>query len=865
MGISKSKTTASFIALLLLFALAVSLFALPAANAHTPAWEIPTFAFINVAPDPVGVGQTVLVVVWLDKMPGGVDITNDIRFHDYKLTITKPDGTTETKTWDVVLDPTSSAYTEYTPDQVGTYTFKFEFPGQLYTWTEDLPSFWGPPIPNVYTNDTYLASSATTTLTVQEEPISHISPYPLPTEYWTRPIEGQNTAWASIASNYLAPFGAAYSFGSLRFQPDGAAPDSPHILWTKPIQFGGVVGGSNTGVDEATFYTGLSYETKFNSPIIIYGRLYYGLPRSDAGSGGGYVCVDLKTGEQIWKQDLPVNPSFGQLEWFDSPNQHGVIPNGYLWAVSGTTWTAYDPLDGNWLFDITDVPRGLRAYGPNGEILVYQLDVANKWLALWNITNVITNGPAGAILWTQGYRPVGRVFNSTQRDAYSWNVTIPTLPSDATYRYTINDDVMIGSASTTAAFGQAHFGGIGTGTGISHGTFWAISLKPTSRGQLMWINDFPAPENNVTRQFGPLDPVNRVFFMSDKETRQWLGYDLDTGEKLWGPVGDTRSFNYYPTVGSGGVSQVGFVAYGKLYSGGYGGELFCYDTKNGTLLWKYNNTNCGFETPWGLYPIFPAAIADGKIYVYSNEHSPNAPPYKGSRVRCLNATTGEELWTMLSWAGVGGFADEGWPVADGVIAYLNAYDMQVYAIGKGPSATTVLIQNDMTTHGNKVLVKGSVIDVSAGTKQNEQAARFPNGVPAVSDESMGNWMEYVYMQKPCPANVTGVEVVLEVLDPNNNFYEVGRTTSDASGMFSCVFEPEVPGEYTIIATFEGSDGYWPSFAETALFVEEAPAATPAPTPTPAPMTDTYVLGIGAAAIIAIVVIGLVIILMLRKR
>ena len=68
----------------------------------------------------------------------------------------------------------------------------------------------------------------------------------------------------------------------------------------------------------------------------------------------------------------------------------------------------------------------------------------------------------------------------------------------------------------------------------------------------------------------------------------------------------------------------------------------------------------------------------------------------------------------------------------------------------------------------------------AGTKQKEQAARFPNGVPAVSDASMSDWMEYVYMQKPKPTNTTGVEVVFETQDPNGNNYEIGRTTSDAA-------------------------------------------------------------------------------------
>ena len=82
-------------------------------------------------------------------------------------------------------------------------------------------------------------------------------------------------------------------------------------------------------------------------------------------------------------------------------------------------------------------------------------------------------------------------------------------------------------------------------------------------------------------------------------------------------------------------------------------------------------------------------------------------------------------------------------------------------------------------------------------------------------------------------------------------------------MQTAAFTPEVPGKYTIIASFEGSEGYWPSQAETAINVEEAPVATPAPTPTPAPMTDTYIIGFGTAMLIAII-IGFVL-LLLRKR
>ena len=75
----------------------------------------------------------------------------------------------------------------------------------------------------------------------------------------TRPIEGENTDWSSISSNYLR--GAQIVDGA--YQKDGLAPNSAHIMWTKPLDDGGVVGGTNTGINGMTYYAGLSYETKF--------------------------------------------------------------------------------------------------------------------------------------------------------------------------------------------------------------------------------------------------------------------------------------------------------------------------------------------------------------------------------------------------------------------------------------------------------------------------------------------------------------------------------------------------------------------------------------------------------------------------
>ena len=283
-----AKNKAIAIALIALFLLSSAVIALPNANAHTPPWAIPTTAYINVAPNPVGVGQQVIVVFWLDRTPSGALEANDIKFHNYNLTITKPDGTTEIKIFPYIADPTSSQWTLYTPDRVGTYQFIFNYPGETYTWS------------GAYQNDTFKASTSRTfNLTVTQEPLpAAITSYPLPTEYWTRPIEGQNTDWWAIASNWLGSGSPKYAGQWRKIQPDGAGPNSAHIMWTKPLENGGgVVGGTNVGIEGNMFYSGLTYNMRFSNPIIMLGKLYYALPYGNSGSGGGYVCVDLLTGE----------------------------------------------------------------------------------------------------------------------------------------------------------------------------------------------------------------------------------------------------------------------------------------------------------------------------------------------------------------------------------------------------------------------------------------------------------------------------------------------------------------------------------------------------------------------------------------
>ncbi|MCW4015671.1 MAG: hypothetical protein NWF06_04815, partial [Candidatus Bathyarchaeota archaeon] len=615
-----AKTKIAAVCMILVFVGTVTFVALPIANAHDPAWTIPTYAYIALSPNPVGVGQSIYVIVWVHPNPPTASGVGGDRWRDLTLTVIAPNE--EEEVIDLgYSDPTGSAWSVYTPTQIGTYTFIFDFPGQVISWygPTGLPpadeSYLIGRGQDVYLNDTFTASSATEYLTVQEDPIEKIPDYPLPTEYWTRPIEGQNTAWATISSHWLS---GSQIVGL--FQESGIAPNSAHILWTLPTQFGGVVGGE-TSLAGVGFYSGGSYEGRFGNMIIMCGRLYYELPLGHARSGGGYVCVDLLTGEEIWSRD-DISPSKGQLYNYESLNQHGVV-QGVLWEVSGSKWIGYDAFSGENVYNLTNVPSGTEVYTDEGGIVRYVLNYNGRWLALWNSTahNVGLEGTAGYGSGTSTsdyqWRPNGKEVDMSK--AYTWNVTIPDLTGTASPSIVavIPGDLILGTSTSWPTFRQS-------GT-PDPWTMWAISDRDDgTRGELLWIQNYSAPEDHLTLRLNSaqVDADARVWVMGSDENMQYRAYSIDTGDLVWGPTDEPyRAFSYYGTVMS--MTKTGYPAYGNIYTQGYGGEIFAYNTLDGTTSWEYNDTYAGYESIWGNYPIFIGTIADGKVYTYNHEHSPN--------------------------------------------------------------------------------------------------------------------------------------------------------------------------------------------------------------------------------------------------
>ncbi len=326
------------IAALIVLTFAVTAIALPAANGHYPPWNIPTYAFLNVTPNPVGVGQAVQVTFWLDKVPPTANTIWGDRW-ELSVKVTKPDGTIQSfgpyKTDDV-----GGTYMIYTPDAIGTYYFQMSFPGQTIVGANPPP--FGTTTGAASINDTFLPStSQKVPLTVQQEPIKGWPATPLPTDYWTRPISLLNPEWQSIAGDWLM---SGYDAYGNRYNPFTTAPESSHVVWTYPVAFGGVAGGNFSDVN---YYTGLTYESKFNSPLIMYGRLFFNKPLSTSAGSGGAVCIDLRTGKELWWQNntrISLGQSLTTLRLTNSEKFHiygKLVP--HITALILTLVSGYSP------------------------------------------------------------------------------------------------------------------------------------------------------------------------------------------------------------------------------------------------------------------------------------------------------------------------------------------------------------------------------------------------------------------------------------------------------------------------------------------------------------------------------------------
>ncbi len=848
--------------------------------------NIPTYAFAIASPSPVGIGQSFNLIMANPQVPPSALLTNNIRYQ-FTVTVVEPNGHIDTLppagttkgsvaqggviNGFFVSDSTGSTYTTITPDQLGNYTITVNFQQLYYGWN----STYGGGDNNYY-GTTFKASNQTITVLVQQDQVN-INGLPIiqstPTEFWTRPIEGQNDQWYSVSSNWLSGSHDRDNGGAEnRLQSDGTAPNSPHILWTKPTEDNGIVGGANlsrTNVGNA-FNAGSQYQPRWTNQVIMYGRLYYSPNVLSSGSSSFMDCVDLKTGALIYEVNTGADQSntgglgvsttanmfsFGYYYSQDDPNEHGVQNPG--WLFSSNYAIGYQPARGFAWLNITGVPTGFELNAPTGENLRYVLtnkgNTTNPSYALsqWNSSKTIP-------MISSGSNPSSTQINASTTNRYDY-YQIPITGATWTNGPTIK-------AGVVGDYIWGYNGSWPTGTsGPSYTypdtvTIWKISIAPATFGNVTYTKNMAIDDSttNQNEMFERASGSEHRFVTIEVPSCTFRIYNIDDGS-LVGTTdaqADFQAYGYYtwPSL----ISQTQTkMAYGILFTGGYTGAVSAYSLANGSLLWRNVYPSGGEKIPNLVQMI--GMIADGKIYVGTHEHSADTPLYKGERIKALNVTTGAEIFSMAGWA-----YPMTWATADGVAVFWNNYDAQIYALGKGPTAMTVTAPDLAASLGTSVTIKGTITDVSAGTTQEEQAARFPTGVPVVSDASQAQWMEYVYMQKGRPTNTTGVQVTLSVVDSNNNSREIGTTTTN-DGFFSLNWKPDIAGQYTVYASFAGSESYYPTHAVTAFSVDPAaPTASPAPTPVQS-SADQYFVPAIAGLFVAVIVVGLLIILILRKR
>jgi hypothetical protein len=906
--------------------------------------NIATHVFIIPAPNVIGVGQQDNIVMFNPQVPqnglGSITAGYPARYM-FTFTVTTPTGATTTyptatppsySTWSMnsvvsdngtnvfQSDSTGSTYMTYTPDTVGNYTFTVNFISFQYLFNSTNSVVAN----NDYYGVHYAASNYTTTLTVQQDPVSLTgltapAYSPIPTEFWTRPIEQENTQWNAIASNWLEN-GATLNNGGQQnaFQADGTAPNSGHILWTTPIEDSGILGGvdSGRGIAGNSFNTGSQYQPRFTQPIyggegpiVMYGRIYYSPSIYSTGYSELFNAIDLKTGEFLYQVNTTAVtgarnlPAFGYYYDQDDVNEHGIQNPG--WLFTSNYGVGYQPEYGYPELHFANAPTAApEIQGPAGEDLRYGItrNTTGSWLYQWNSSKVIPIISSGSAPVTTTYEANVPITPARPSTSMYWNGTfwstttatnftalnvnqVNTNPSyDFNVSLTYNGSPFV--FSTAPTIGAAKEGDIvwgynstwATGTSAPSYTYsdnvtvWAIDINPahSTYGTVLYLTniqtDLTPTTDNQNLLFEHADANEGVFIALEIPSQTFYVWNMHTGNLMFTTDSQTSSlspFGYYtwPSLISGTQVKTG---YGMMYTGGYSGTISAYSLNetgtNQSPVWRYSVFPPGTAGIIKSSPGMMTLLADNKLYVGTHEHSAETPLEAGNNMKVLNATDGSLIWEMAGWVYPSAAA-----VADGCLVYLNNYDMQLYSIGQGPSALTVTAPQAGVALDTSLIISGSVTDVSPGTQQTAVKANFPNGVPAISDASQSAWMEYVYMQKIKPSNATGVPVSIDAVDSNNNVRHLGDTTTDSSGMFSFQYTPDIAGKYTVTATFAGSNSYYGSSSETSFVVDPAhPTASPVPTQAPGAADQFFVPAI-AGLFVAVIVVGLLIILVLRKR
>jgi outer membrane protein assembly factor BamB len=524
------------------------------------------------------------------------------------------------------------------------------------------------------------------------------------------------------------------------------------------------------------------------TPVAFQGRLYYTTTEGFGSSVYPLLHVlDSFTGKEIFAKALPSNSTYPGRGGTLQFELHPREKEG-VESVSGTSQVISLWVSGGGLWEVNPW---------DGNTLYY-------WV----------NGPSGlyadGAMYFNGYNTTKGASQALMTSKWDTRAKTTVYTINATIDRVWGDILMDRRA-------YAPEPGIAVQAGIV--AFWTYDAK--TGNQIAYI------DTKMTSSVASgADSVGYGCVFMHYVDRSVHAYSLTTGREVWASDEAESPWGVFSAYSS-------TVGYDMVYDGNYDGHLYAYNAKTGKTEWSYYSGSTT-ETAFGTYPWWGKIVAGGgKVYAATGEHTPPDPLPRGNKLYALDAYTGDLVWSISFMSG-GGL------IADGKLYYSNAYDGCVYCFDKGSTTTAVSVPQTVVPMGNSVLIQGSVTDQSPGSK----------GTPAISDESMSAWMEYLHMNKQMPTNATGVTVFLQAMLSNGTVIDIWHAKSDIMGHYEYTWTPPTADTYKIFATFEGSNSYYSSSGETALSVGQAASTVYVPSasevanqvisqlPTPVPATPS---------------------------
>jgi hypothetical protein len=872
----KTKSAITLLSTILLISMVITICPTSADNLIAAGTHIPTFAYLNVFPNPAGIGQTVTLNIFLaTPYPTGEVAT------PFYVNVVNPSGS-NTTLGPYTSDTTEGTVAYFTPQAVGNYTIQFYFTGQALTNTSTVKGVYADP-----------SQSLPVTLVVQEEANIQrgLEFTPLPTQWWQTPVSAENS------QNWYQVTGAWYGFtGASSFTTTGSYNNTGnynpytedvlagHVLWTKQWCGGGVAGGE-LGGDEirAHYWSTYQYQPRY-APVMINGVLYstwYTSTKSGTAGLQGIVAIDLYTGETLWLLNTTSALRCGMVTYQYTINEYGVL-GPFLWTTgalgagetggskpnsTGTQWNLFDAVTGKYVLSLVNGSDIRIRNDEDGNLIGYFINSTSgsQIVHPTQSTNAIANNTGAHLTCVNLTLASG--FTSSQfapsvntvrafSSGYMWDVPVPT---------TINNvpiDPELGLVAITGNEVVLTAGNPSTG----QKGYTCIVTMDQSTGAVVGSANMTYPNVNAMLPYSRTGTTagNGIYGIANNINGYFVGYYTKDCTKAW----------EVQLTGDNGATPNTYDVFGyKIYTAkdsfiicGLGGDIWSVDSTAGTVNWYTNTTklqgSSGIETPYNVWPVwaFASGCISNNVAYITGGHEYNPPLFHGCQLYGVNVTDGSLIWSELDTS-----------VTSTAIAYsklvsLNAYDNQLYCFGKGPSGTTVEAPTVGVTTSTPITITGTVMDFSAGTTSTLVSSKYPYGLPCVSDQSQSDFMESVYQQQVMPNNITGVDVTLSVIDSNNNFRDIGTTHSDASGTFAYTWTPDISGSYTVIATFAGSNSYYGSSGEAHFYAGETPTQQPTATAISNVATTSDVLTYMSAGVIAIIIaIAVVGLLLMRKK